>query len=432
MVRPSKFLFRERLFNSIHFSSTEKDVTWTDVTVLQEQRAASSPWEGIRIGATGMLGLAIAMGVGRFAFTPMLPLMLEHGQVSIRSGALMASINLAAYLVGALTGATVRTRHWVLLVAGLGLCSMSVMAMGLTRNLMLWVALRAIAGVASAWSLIGLTHWSLARLTAIHANAWRGFVFAGPGVGIAASGLLVSGLDAIHWHPDTIWVALGLLSCGGGVFVASRTRDGLPRSSAEGRTTERDGVQLRLPKALLIVAYGLAGYGYITIATFLPLVVRERLGIGSVGAALWPLLGLAAALGAIGLGLLPGHHNTRLLAGSYLLQAIGVIAPELRAGVHSLMVSAILVGGTFMVIVMVTMHEAKSRYRETSLIAWLTASYALGQMVGPYAAALILQGTHSFALALEFSSVALFLAAILTLVEHALWRKHDSLRRIQA
>ena len=57
------------------------------------------------IGAAGLLSLAVAMGIGRFAFTPMLPLMVQAGQLDVAGGGWLAAANYAGYLLGALTAA---------------------------------------------------------------------------------------------------------------------------------------------------------------------------------------------------------------------------------------------------------------------------------------------------------------------------------------
>src|SRR5256885_10285028 len=64
-----------------------------------DERALSTT----RIVAIGMAGLAAAMGIGRFAFTPLLPLMQADG-LTLSQGAWLAAANYLGYLVGALLG----------------------------------------------------------------------------------------------------------------------------------------------------------------------------------------------------------------------------------------------------------------------------------------------------------------------------------------
>ena len=50
-----------------------------------------------QLGLAGLLSLAVAMGIGRFAFTPMIPLMLQDGQLDVAAGGWVAAANCAGY-----------------------------------------------------------------------------------------------------------------------------------------------------------------------------------------------------------------------------------------------------------------------------------------------------------------------------------------------
>src|ERR1700749_784384 len=93
--------------------------------------------------------LAVALGVGRFAFTPLLPLMLKSGALDIRQGGWLASANYAGYFVGALGLAAVRCH--AARVGRFGLCvtALLVVAMGVIDGIWLWSAVRFVAGIAS-------------------------------------------------------------------------------------------------------------------------------------------------------------------------------------------------------------------------------------------------------------------------------------------
>src|SRR6476620_10976669 len=111
-----------------------------------DDRAPAPPsWA---IGLAGLLSLAVAMGIGRFAFTPMLPLMLQAGQVDVAAGGWIAAANYAGYLVGALTG-WAGTR---LAAIALGLTVLLTGAMAIPGPVAWWALLRFLGGVASAWA----------------------------------------------------------------------------------------------------------------------------------------------------------------------------------------------------------------------------------------------------------------------------------------
>ena len=71
----------------------------TETPNLRRDRAT------LLVVGSGIVALAVAMGIGRFAFTPLLPLMLRDGTLSAAAGAEWAAANYAGYLLGALTAA---------------------------------------------------------------------------------------------------------------------------------------------------------------------------------------------------------------------------------------------------------------------------------------------------------------------------------------
>ena len=64
--------------------------------------AASERPSAIAIAVAGGIALAVAMGIGRFAFTPILPMMLHDGVVDLHAASWLASANYLGYLSGAL------------------------------------------------------------------------------------------------------------------------------------------------------------------------------------------------------------------------------------------------------------------------------------------------------------------------------------------
>src|SRR5262249_43961679 len=119
------------------------------------------------VAAAGLLALAVAMGIGRFAFTPILPMMQQDAGVSIAMGGWLASANYIGYLLGALSVMGLRMRATSAIRAGLLTIGLATLVMGLESGLVWWLALRAIAGVASAWVLINVSAWCLERLPAL-------------------------------------------------------------------------------------------------------------------------------------------------------------------------------------------------------------------------------------------------------------------------
>src|SRR4051794_2880814 len=335
-----------------------------------------------RIALVGLAGLASAMGVGRFAFTPLLPLMQEAGTLTLAQGSTLARANYLGYLVGAVLCMALNPspgRSARLALAGVAAFTAG---MGMTASFPLWIALRFLAGVASALVLVGVSAWILPLLAARGRGGWAGWVYSGVGVGIFVCGLvgLASGVRDVR--PDTTWLILA----GGSAVVAILCWSTLGR---EPPVAAAPRVVARLPGGIwrLVLAYGAFGFGYIVPATFLPAAAREVVPDPAVFAWTWPLFGLAAAMSTVTVSRWFRDVSPRTLwAGAQVVMALAVLAPALRMTLSTLLSCAVGVGGTVMVVTMTGIQEARrvAGAAAPRLIAAMTAAFAVGQLVGPF------------------------------------------------
>jgi len=398
----------------------------------------------LTIAFAGMAALASAMGIGRFAFTPLLPMMLHDGVVDIPQGSWLATANYAGYLAGALlymalpwllrrlgSRLDITTLNAWLVRAGLVATAL------LTAGLALpwpasWPALRLLAGITSALVFLGTVNWCMARLAQLHAPAVGGMVFCGPGLGIALTGLSASAMVAAQWTAAQGWAVFALLACmlcagvwrtfspqqgphGAGPAVAAQAAVPPPRSAPE--------------RALLAVAYGLAGLGYIVTATFLPVIARAALPAGSVWPDLfWPLFGMGVAMGAALSTRAPVAWDRRwLLLVAYLLQAAAIGLSLVWPGVAGFALGSWLLGLPFTAITFFGLQEARRVWPSAgdSFTGLLTAAYGLGQIIGPPMVAWTLHlaatPSHGFTQGLVAAAAALLLGAALYAVMVGRW-----------
>lgn len=382
----------------------------------------------LMVCVAAMLSLAVAMGVGRFAFTPLFPLMVRDGLLGNESGALLAAANYLGYLVGALLAARVRLRVAALLALGLIGTVTVTAAVGWTTSVSAWALLRFVAGVLSAWTLVATSAWALGWL-AVHGRAQlAGVVFAGVGLGIAVAGVYC----VVAARPDVtaarMWIELGALA-GLAILVplaVSRRHPtpplALPAEAPGSASPEADA---RLPAGTrgLVVAYSLFGFGYILPATYLPALARQLIDDPQIFGWAWPVFGTAAAISTLVAAWgLRRFDRRNVWAASHVVMAIGVLLPSVWASLASIVIAALCVGGTFMVITMVAMQEARARaeHNATTILARMTAGFAFGQLMGPVVSAALVRLTADFSSALD---IALFVAAS-GLVASALYLRH--------
>jgi MFS family permease len=338
------------------------------------------------VAAIGFAGLAAAMGIGRFAFTPLMPLMQDTHGLSLAGGAWLATANYVGYLLGAIACFVAPPRPGTAARAGLATVAATTLPMAVTDTFAAWAVLRLVCGAASAYVLVGVSSWALAWLAMKGRASWAGWVFAGVGAGIVLAGATAMAAGLARVGPDAAWAALGVAAT---LVAGFAWRPfGVPVSTAPGPATGPSrAAPLDGAAWLLVACYGALGIGYIVPATFLPAMARALVPDPAVFGWAWPVFGAAAAastaLASAVFGRAPPRH---LAAGGMAVMAVGVAAPAVWPGLGGVLAGAVCVGGTFMVVTMASMQEARERAAggdATRLVAAMTAAFALGQLLGP-------------------------------------------------
>ncbi len=388
--------------------------------------------QALWLALAGSIVLMIGMGYGRFAFTGVLPLMLNEGLLTLHEGNLAASANYAGYLVGALLLARVQpgaATRLSIISAGLTIASLALLAW--VSSPWTIITLRAVAGALSAITLIAGSLWLLEHMGHHHGAP---LLYAGVGLGIfisAGHGIALDmpvglGLGSRSAEgsltSQQIWLLSALCA---GLLLALAIRwlltppAALVRVSHVETSSPASGSDTRRAAWRLLMVYGLAGFGYIITATYLPLFLSGSLqSVDPVH--LWALFGLAAAPSCLiwhKLVLKWGYRQA--LTRNLLVQALGVILPACSASLLFCVLSALLVGFTFMGTVTIALPKAKSLSHQVSfnMIAAMTALYGVGQIAGPLIAGALYQIAASFNPALYAAALALLIAAGLVFTE---------------
>ena len=336
-----------------------------------------------------MFALAAGLGVGRFVYTPILPAMVDGLRLSKSDAGLIASANFVGYLLGALLASSAcvpgQRRTWLL--GALVLCGASTGAMGLVSSMPAFLILRFAAGAASALILVYASSLVLDRLAQASRNGLSGLHFAGVGVGIALSAVLISGLVAAGADWRVLWLASGGMSLAAVAAVALLLPRGRPQQSAATRPPRVNGSATGQGFPALTLAYGLFGFGYVVTATFLVAIVRDSLELRSIEPLVWIIVGIAASPSVAlwtPLGARFGIAHAFALA--CLTEAVGVAASVLWPTMLGTFLAAALLGGTFMGITSLGLAGARrlaaGRDPQRAL-GLLTASFGAGQIAGP-------------------------------------------------
>ncbi len=381
---------------------------------------SGSTRKAVLVCSAAMISLAIAMGVGRFAFTPMFPLMVRDGLLNSENGTLLAASNYLGYLLGAMLAGRIKIKPSLLLAIGLASTAVVTGAVGWTSSVSVWVLLRLVAGIMSAWTLIAASTWGLAWLSSLRLQHLAGIIFAGVGLGIAAVGIFCAVAARFEVPAARMWVDLALLA---GVLVLFPwiVSAQLPSTVSNSEVATQPSHFSNPPSKTtgLVICYSLFGFGYILPATYLPAQARQLVNDPNVFVWAWPIFGLAAASSTLFVSLgLKRANRLRVWAAAHFLMAIGVLLPVVWHAIAGISIAALLVGGTFMVVTMVALQEARARAEASAamVLARMTAGFALGQLSGPVITGILghLSANASGALnhGLELAATALFLSAI--------------------
>ncbi|MEU6131680.1 YbfB/YjiJ family MFS transporter [Saccharopolyspora sp. NPDC047091] len=333
--------------------------------------------------------LAAAMGVGRFAFTPILPLMQAQAGMSAGLGASLATANYVGYLAGALVGiAAPGLVHSTAVLRGSLLALVASLAlMPVLTGAAAWSVLRLVAGAASALIFMVAVSAALSRLDG-HAQHWTGWVFGGVGGGIAASGLLVLALRTAGGWREAWWACAVLAA----VLTALAWRL-VPEARPGAAATAPAPARAHRWFGPLLAGYALEGVGYIIAGTFLVAAI-EHTAPGPLGSGAWVLVGLAALPScAVWARLSLRWSRPALLLAALLVQAVGIALPALLGGAVPALVSAVLFGATFMGISNLSLAIGRDLLVPRA-VAMLTAGYSAGQILGPLLAAPLLDGGY--------------------------------------
>jgi predicted MFS family arabinose efflux permease len=367
----------------------------------------------------GLIALAVGIGIGRFVYTPILPVMAAGLGLSKFSTGLIASANFAGYLVGALlaSGTSLPGTRRLWLLIGLGGSAATTAAMGLVQSIWAFVALRFLGGIASALVLVFASAHLLDFMAHRGRTGFSAILFAGVGAGIAVSAVLVSLLRATGQSWQTLWLASGLLSVVGAFAAGQMIPTGTAVPVSE--TAECAPAPGR-PLLGLALAYGFFGFGYVITATFLVAIVRGNPAIRELEPLVWVIFGLSAAPSVA----LWNWLATRLtIPGAFalaaLVEAVGVLASVGWSTTTGVFAASVCVGGTFVGLTALGLMRGRqlARGNARQVLGLMTSAFGVGQILGPSFAGLVSDRTGSFIVPSIVAAIALAVAAALVLIQ---------------
>ncbi|MEL3955612.1 YbfB/YjiJ family MFS transporter [Stenotrophomonas bentonitica] len=373
------------------------------------------PRRAWQVITAGICALVLTVGLARFAYTPLLPVMRLDAGLTAAGGGWLATFNYLGYLAGTVLVARVgdmqlKFRFYRI---GLALAVLSTGLMGTTTDMAIWGVLRFVAGLSSTAGLLLASGLVLNWLLAHQRRPQLGLHFAGLGVGIAVSGLAAAAM-ADQLASSRQWIALGTLAV---VFLIPAWAWMPPPAAISSAT----GANAPPPPGrrwrwLLIASYFCAGVGFVVSATFIVAILVQTPAFAGHGSWVWVLVGLTAIPSTFAWDRLSNRLGLiRALMLAYALQATSFVLPLLDGGLWAGAASAVLFGLTFAGIVSLTLTVVGRHYphNPAKAMATLTLSYGVAQIIAPAIAGTLARDSGSYQGALVLAAMMMVIGIVL-------------------
>jgi predicted MFS family arabinose efflux permease len=341
----------------------------------------------------GILALVVGVGVARFAFTSLLPAMLEN-HLSIAFAGVLASINYVGYLSGSIFSIFIKDIHAKVRFFrfGLALCILTSLILAFTQNDTLWLLSRLFAGFGAAMALVVGSAIVMLKLQNTNKTKAMGIHFSGLGFSILIADLVMRSVFIYSDNWQYAWLALAISGTVFGCYSAYILS--FDKQTSDNVIKHTFNKSLFNPLVIILaLAYFTEGVGMVVQATFLPDIVNSLEGLSGYGGYAWLAVGLAGIPSCIiWMRLAHRYNSIDIMMVAMALQVIAILIPTFSANILLNLISGVLYGGTFIGLVALFMNFGGQLAGKNPvfIMGTITAAYGVGQVVAPlYCVALI-------------------------------------------
>ena len=363
---------------------------------------------------TGIAALTIAVGIGRFSYTPILPYMISELSLTTTEAGLIASSNYLGYLLGSLIPIFLQFPKNIrsIFIYSIFISIISLFAMGLTNTFEVFILIRFIHGIFSAFVLILGTSLIVSHVQKKGKIFLGTAHFSGVGLGMALSAIVVSYLGFLNFTWDELWFSIGILA----IMLSFQIIKFTPIQKAEVKYNLKSKNKTSLGFSLITISYGLYGFGYVAFGTFISTMSRLTPGLEKTEPYVWFVVGVTGIPSVFfwnWFGSKIGNDIGLFLAN--LILGLGVLFSVLINNEFGIFISCILFGLSFVPITSMCLLEGQKRFSGSFIVstAILTFSFSIGQMIGPYLSGLLTDYYGSFFFSMIISGIILIFGSFL-------------------
>ena len=363
---------------------------------------------------TGIAALTIAVGIGRFSYTPILPYMISELNLTKTEAGLIASSNYLGYLLGSLIPIFPQFPKNIrsIFIYSIFISIISLFAMGLTNTFEVFILIRFVHGIFSAFVLILGTSLIVSHVQKKGKIFLGTAHFSGVGLGMALSAIVVSYLGFLNFTWDELWFSIGILA----IMLSFQIIKFTPIQKAEVKYNLKSKNKTSLGFSLITISYGLYGFGYVAFGTFISTMSRLTPGLEKTEPFVWFVVGISGIPSVFfwnWFGSKIGNDIGLFLAN--LILGLGVLFSVLINNEFGIFISCILFGLSFVPITSMCLLEGQERFSGSFIVstAILTFSFSIGQMIGPYLSGLLTDYYNSFFFSMIISGIVLIFGSLL-------------------
>jgi len=348
--------------------------------------------DNVAILLAGIFSIIISIGIARFAFTSLLPSMLEE-HLTLKEAGVLASFNFFGYLSGAIFSMLIKDIYLKIIYLRLGifLSIIGTLLLATTSNELLWLFARVISGFGTALLFLIGSSLVMLKLNFKDKTKAMGIHFSGIGFAILVSEVITQQVLKYGTWADA-WMTL--------VFVALSLSLYVIYILSFDKSVKNEGVKYKFSTSifsiyviLLILAYFTEGVGFVIQGTFLPDIINSLEGLDGYGNLAWLIVGLAGVPSSIlWMRLAHRYGSVNMIIVAMLLQIVGIIIPTLTNNIYINLFSGALYGSTFIGLVALFMNRAGQLAKDNPVVLMgaMTSAYGIGQVLAPlYSVALI-------------------------------------------
>jgi len=333
----------------------------------------------------GILSITIGVGVARFAFTSLLPSMLEDF-LTIQYAGLYASINFSGYLAGAIFAMFIKDINTKVRYFRIGilLSIITTFILATTTNEIFWMISRLLAGFGSAMVLIVGGSIVMVKLNYENKTKAMGIYYTGIGSAIVLCEV-VSQFVLLQNSWNDAWMVLVLYASVISIFVVYILS--FDKEIKKDAPKHKFSLKIFTPYVIfLTLAYFTAGVGFVVQGTFLPDIIHTLPGLDEYGSLVWLCVGIAGIPSAvIWMRLAHNYGSVNIIIVVMFLHIAGILIPTFSNAVFLNLISGALYGSTFIALValFMTLGGKIAPQNPVVLMGAFTAAYGIGQVVAP-------------------------------------------------